>query len=462
MSRGQPDRRRTGSTSTPARAAKPAGRLAVTVLAVLLGTAGTTPVWAAPAVGRPAGMPGALDPTPGVEQVPDGRDRPTPQLVPQATPATQAATDPARSPAPSGDASAGTRATTAPADPSGLTGRLRPAGLGVEIVATDLLLAPDYWTNGGAVAELAMTVINTGRVSERVSLTYTLPGGLRDTGDEDCAAVDNTFRCPPRRLEAGGSSTFRTRLRITGDAWRRMPMAGTATATAIPTGDGTGTATAQRAFAVLFPAGPPTAGMALSAGEVGLVTGSRVRGSLNVRLGNTGTTPAAGSVEAVLPVGFRVTTVPDGCRSAGAQRLRCDLGTLPAGGAGSIRLPVSARSSAVSQAPLAGVVFGSLDPVEGPTRKMQASYRVVLTGAQAVSAPLSTAGPAATTAARRVSAPVAAAPERGWAQRLDPLTVVLAVIGVCVLALALATVSLRRRLRDDPGIGQPDDRRPPR
>lgn len=327
----------------------------------------------------------------------------------------------------------------------------------VAITVSDLILTDSYWIRSGGVADLTATVTNTGDLPRRVQVSYSLPAGLRATNATGCATGNGgQVRCAPRRLAAGASLTFVTRIRITAQAWRSMPLAGAVSVTA--TTPERGASTVVRDFGVLFPAGPPQPDMLLSAGEVDLPAGPGGDGALDVRLGNTGEVDAVGSVEAVLPKGLRVTTMPRGCRDAGATRLRCELGTVPAGRSSSIRLPVAGAGDVTRSAPLAGAVFAVLDPVDSGPREMRSSFRVLLARVSvpaAIPPRLSGTEPAGTDPAGTATPVAVTRPaQRGWSDPMDAVTIVGVVAGVATIALLLATVSLRRRLPTDPGPAQ--------
>lgn len=153
--------------------------------------------------------------------------------------------------------------------------------------------------------------------------------------------------------------------------------------------------TDDEGFAVLFPAGPPSAGVTLGADEVAFdVTGTPT--TLVVRLGNTGTADAAGTVDVVLPAGVTVPTPPSGCRPTvpsaavpaptdpdpsgagptGTSRVACDLGRVRAGQTATVRLPVAATPDAQRMAPLSGAAIGTLVPAHGRTDRIQMSFRI--------------------------------------------------------------------------------------
>lgn len=324
---------------------------------------------------------------------------------------------------------------------------------GVYITTGDIALGQDYWGRAATVADLRVTLANTGEVTELVRLSYTMPAGLTDAGTGGCAAGSNgTSQCAAWTVAPGGRFSTHVKVRVDGNAWKSMPLSGSVRATATVKGrPGVPAVTDNQGFAVLFPPGPPVPGVSLSAGEVNFdVTGQPT--SLEVRLGNTGRTDAAGTVEVVLPPGVTVPTAPAGCTAVGADRTRCDLGTIGAGRTGTARLPVSATTEAQRNAPLAGAVIGTLAPRAGKAKRIQMSFRINAVAAQSTPAPGFGATP--------VGSQGALPPFKQVGER-DGLTSVqktaIALIGasvlLVVLALTLATTSLRRRMVGEPPVG---------
>ncbi|GIJ30226.1 hypothetical protein Vqi01_53880 [Micromonospora qiuiae] len=163
---------------------------------------------------------------------------------------------------------------------------------------------------------------------------------------------------------------------------------------------------------------------------------------LTVRLGNRSAVDAQGRVEVVLPTGVTVPAAPSGCAAVEPTRTRCDLGSVPAGRTGELRLPVAATPQARRAAPLAGAVIGQLDPREGPSRRVRLSFRITVATPEEP-ATASPAGPVAAPA----GAATRAADRSGGASL--PARSVVSLIGLSallvLLALGLATLSLRRR-----------------
>ncbi|WP_433494919.1 hypothetical protein ACQP26_03425 [Micromonospora sp. CA-248089] len=340
-------------------------------------------------------------------------------------------------------------ATTAPAPPPVVPPvktppppPAQPAGgpLGVRVTTEDVVLPPAYWNADATVATLRVTVTNTGGRAERISLGYTLPPGLTDAGTPGCEPAGGAdHRCVGWDAEPGARFSATIRVRVDGDAWRTMPLAGSVQVTAVAPGV-TGAAYDDEGFAVLFPPGPPVPGISLRADEV-LFDISGAPSALTVRLGNTGKVDAAGRVEVLLPEGVSVAGAESGCAPVSADRTRCELGSLAAGRTATVRLTLAASAEAQRRAPLSGAVIGRLDPRSGRDRQVQMSFRISAAAADA-SPPV---GAPAPTGSQGV---LVAAGERdgGDTSTRWAAVALIAVSGLLVvLALTLATRSLRRR-----------------
>ncbi|MFI7550766.1 hypothetical protein ACIBQ2_13540 [Micromonospora sediminimaris] len=314
-----------------------------------------------------------------------------------------------------------------------------PVSAGVKVTTGDVTLPAGYWNAASTVATLNVTVTNTGSANAGVRLAYTLPAGLTDAGTDGCAADGNRkYRCGQWTTAPGAQFTTRLRIRVDGDAWRNMPLAGSVRVTA--TG-AAGTASDDEGFAVLFPPGPPAPGITMSAGEVTFDVDGASEGFL-VRLGNTGRADASGWVDVLLPAGVTVTTPPAGCVAAAATRTRCELGTVRSGRTEEVRLPVTATPQALRSAPLSGAVIGRLDPRNGADRRMQLSFRITAASPEQ----LAVVPPPATSPSLP---PAGAAPgDTGGSlsrQRTAMLLVTVSAL-LAVIAVGLATARLRRRV----------------
>jgi hypothetical protein len=415
----------------------------------------------APADGAPvtvlAGY--ATDPLPEPDVSTEPVSTPAPTGTPTAPAEPTATGTPTPTEPPATEPAATVPATTAPSaqpDPTWLPPtRPRPEGpqLGVYVTTDDLALTPTYWNAvAGTTVDLRVTVTNTGQVEEAIGLSYQLPAGLTDAGTVGCLRTGSVHRCTAWAVAAGTSFSTRLRIRVSGDAWQRMPVSGLVRATATAPGHPQLTpVTDEQGFAVLFPAGPPTAGVSLSASEVAFDISGAPAG-LELRLGNTGQVDSTGTVEIVLPAGVTVPAPPGGCRAGTVGRTRCELGTVRAGSAGVVRLTLAADAETQRRAPLAGAVNAVLTPVTGKAKRVQMSFRIV---AAAASVPAQSSDGVAPTSSQGVLAGARPGAIDGPnSTRLTAVGLIVLSVLLVVLALGLATVSLRRRseVTDPPAL----------
>ncbi|MCZ7421067.1 hypothetical protein O7605_16265 [Verrucosispora sp. WMMA2121] len=329
-----------------------------------------------------------------------------------------------------------------PADPT----LAPPAAAGVKVTTGDVTLPAGYWNSASMVVTLNVTVANTGTASAGVRLSYTLPAGLTDAGTSGCADAGNReHRCGQWTTAPGAEFSTRLRIRVDGDAWRNVPLAGSVRVTA--TG-AAGTASDDEGFAVLFPPGPPVPGITMSAGEV-TFDAEGAGTELLVRLGNTGRADADGRVDVLLPAGVTVATPPAGCVAVAATRTRCELGTVRSGRTEEVRLPVTATAQALRSAPLSGAVIGRLDPRHGADRRMQLSFRITATSPE-LPAVVSPPAPVTSPALR----PAGAAPGDGPAAGQRSTMLLITVSVLLVLAAGLVVAWLRRRASTLPTGGE--------
>ncbi|MEU5946871.1 hypothetical protein ABZ793_15080 [Micromonospora sp. NPDC047465] len=441
-------------------------RRTVPLLAISLAvglTVAAVPGWAAAAptaarvaaaatdpAGEPGTEPSTADPTdtgPVPSEAPSTTS-PPPESTPPAgttepTPTTTAPEEPAPTTAAPTLSAPPTAPSVPPVRPSApAPGSPAASPAGVHVTTDDITLTASYWNAPSTVTALRVTVTNTGAAPARIRLAYTLPAGLTDAGTRGCAHVGGgTHRCGEWTSAPGARFSTLLRVRVAGDAWRQMPLSGSVQVTA--TAPGAEPARDDEGFAVLFPPGPPAPGIRLEAGEVAFDISGGASG-LDVRLGNTGRVDADGRVEVVLPAGVTVPAPPPGCTAAGPTRTRCDLGTVPAGRAAHLRLPVSATPEAQRTAPLAGAVLGKLDPRSGRARQVQMSFRI--TAAAALANPV--ISPPAPTGSQGVLAADSPTLRAGGGSSVRQTAIILIAVStlLVVLALTLATTSLRRRL----------------
>ncbi|MEU4640012.1 hypothetical protein [Micromonospora sp. NPDC023814] len=425
-------------------------------------TVAAVPGWAAAAptaarvaaatdpVGEPGAEPSTADPTdtgPVPSEAPSTTSPPPASTPPAGTTEPTPTTTAPEGPAPTTAAPTVSAPPTAPSVPpvrpsAPAPGSPAAPSAGVRVTTDDITLTAAYWNAPSTVTTLRVTVTNTGAAPARIRLAYTLPAGLTDAGTRGCAHVGGgAHRCGEWTSAPGARFSTLIRVRVGGDAWRQMPLSGSVQVTA--TAPGAEPGRDDEGFAVLFPPGPPAPGIRLEAGEVAFDISGGASG-LDVRLGNTGRVDADGRIEVVLPAGVTVPTPPAACTAAGPTRTRCDLGTVPAGRAAHLRLPVSATPEAQRIAPLAGAVLGKLDPRSGRARQVQMSFRI--TAAAALATPV--VSPPAPTGSQGVLAADAPALRAGGSGSVRQTAIILIAVStlLVVLALTLATTSLRRRL----------------
>jgi hypothetical protein len=251
------------------------------------------------------------------------------------------------------------------------------AKLGVRVTAADLDLGPAYW-NGNGAGDFDIAVVNTGNVQEAIGGTYAMPAGVTGTGSSGtggCTTSGATFACS---LSPGATGRVTVRATVASDAWRGGKLlTGTATAKV------QGGPSHSDGFSVLFPPGPPTPGISLTASKLALGPASTPPqpdgGDLTVKLGNTGSTTATGAVEIVTPAGVDLVGFPAICKShrkVAADRDRCEVGSVTAGTvlSGAFRLAISPEARAA--APLTGAVYGYL---AGQTSvEVLANYQIIV------------------------------------------------------------------------------------
>ena len=103
-------------------------------------------------------------------------------------------------------------------------------------------LGTAYWHSRSTATELRVDVANTGQAAARFALLYTLPAGVTDAGTEGCApAGGQSYRCSAWTARAGAGWSMRIKVRVDGDAWKRMPLMGSVQVTASAPGSRRGT-----------------------------------------------------------------------------------------------------------------------------------------------------------------------------------------------------------------------------
>lgn len=359
-------------------------RLGRVVAAALLGVLTLAPL---------AGTGYALDPGPGTEETTPA-DTPTPtETIPEPSPTPTDAT-PTDTPAPSPTPEPPTTgpATIGPTGPNRI--------VGITVMAGNAVLGPAYWA-GNTNGSFAITVKNTGTLAARMNLRYTVPTGVSDVATGACAHGS----CLINSLEPGRVATLTVAISVNGDAWRNAPLAGRVdfTATAggyVPVSDSVN-------WGVIFPPGPPAAGIGLQVADVTLDADATVAGQLVIRLTNTGVRAAVGVLDLVVPAGVSVGELPADCqnkRQVDASTVECGLGPVAAGVQRAISIPLQVSDEARADAPLAGLVRAALTPSGQGTRTTQASYQIIAPQVQSGVSAASTASPAVPQPAGNASA----------------------------------------------------------
>ncbi|MFC4148573.1 hypothetical protein ACFO0M_20150 [Micromonospora mangrovi] len=409
---------------------------------------GADPTDATPTVDPTATDPAPTTPPP-TESAPPETTAPPPPPPPTTAPAPAPTTTAPANPAPTTTAPAPPPPAPAPPPPAPAPPTVPPAQpgqpvghLGVRVTTDDVVLTPAYWNAETTVATLRVTITNVGTAPELVRLGYTLPTGLTDAGTPGCAAAGGgSYRCGEWATAPGARFSSSIRVRVSATAWRAMPLSGSVQVTATAPGV-TGSTADNEGFAVLFPPGPPVPGISLRADEVAFdISGGA--SSLSVRLGNTGSVDAAGRVEVILPDGVTAPNPPAGCVAVAPTRTRCDVGAVPAGRYATLRLPVSATAEAQRNAPLSGAVVGRLDPRSGHDKQVQMTFRI--TAAAALATPVATPVPTGSQGVL-VAAGQGGGDEGLTSVQRTAITLITVSGLLVVLALALATTSLRRRM----------------
>jgi len=154
--------------------------------------------------------------------------------------------------------------------------------LGVKIDAGDLSLDSTYWQGNGGSGAIPIAVKNTGDHTESITISYSLPPGVRET--VPCACTNT--------VDAGAAWMATIRVSVDPEAWRRAPLSGTAAAVAsIASRPDLAPVRDQDGFSIILPPGPPTPGVSLNASDLVLPVQPARKPEvvgLSVRLANTG------------------------------------------------------------------------------------------------------------------------------------------------------------------------------
>ena len=373
---------------------------------------------------------GYADPDPGTGEI-SPADTPSAAETTQAPSPTPTDATPTDTPAPSPTPTTGP-ATIGPTGP-GLV-------LGMTVMAGNAVLGPPYWAGNGN-GSFTITVRNTGTLAARVNLHYTVPPKVSDAAAGACSHGS----CLIASLEPGRVATLPVAISVNGDAWRNAPLAGRIDFTG--TAGGYAPVSGSVDWGVIFPPGPPAAGINLQVADVSLDADVTVPGELVIRLTNTGQRPAAGVLDLVVPAGVSVAQLPADCQSrrqVDATTTECGLAPVPAGVQRAVSIPLEVSDEARANAPLAGLVRASLTPSGQATRTTQASYQIIAPQVQSGVSAASTASPA-------VPQPAGNASSSGGDPVAQPiilgsmLLLVLVALGLIVGVRGRELPSLRRR-----------------
>ncbi|GAA1029637.1 hypothetical protein GCM10009557_18860 [Virgisporangium ochraceum] len=335
-----------------------------------------------------------------------------------------------------------------------------PPAPAVAVTAEDIPVGAGYWQGLTETYPLKARVRNTGTPPVTAETRFTLPPGVelaRSEGGPGCTADSLVVTC---RIAPRSAATITLDVTVAPGLWRDPP---TGTVQVSATAGGR-TATDRARFGIDFPPGPPTPGIDLGVSDPFLPAdpadpeASTEPTTLEVRLSNTGSVRADGTVDVVTPPGVEVATVPAECVTrvrVSAERERCQVGRVPAGQRLTLRFTLVVDRAARAEAPLLGSVHGSLTPPGQDAAARQASYSVLISARPDERAgPTGGDDPDVTVAQPRRGAgfsgidPVDAGSRVG--QPLSVLPIVVSLIGVFTTVAAMVILPLRRR--PEPGV----------
>ena len=361
----------------------------------------------------------------------DPSDSPTPTET--SAPASPTPTDPT-----STDTPAPSPTPAAPTTGAGTTGPDRL--LSMTVMPGNAVLGPAYWSGNGS-GSFTITVKNTGNLAARVNLRYTLPTGVSDAATGPCSHGS----CLINSLDPGRLATLAVAISVNGDAWRNAPLVGRINFTA--TAVGYAPVSGAVDWGLVFPPGPPSAGIGLQVGDVTLEDDVTVPGQLVVYLTNTGARPAVGVLDLVVPAGVTLTQLPADCqnqRKVDTSTTECTLGSVPAGVRRTVSVPLQVSDEARANAPLAGLVRAALTPSGQGTRTTQASYQIIAPQVQSGVSAASTDSPVVPQPAGHTS-PTGGDPAAKPIIISSTLLLVLVALGLLVRARGRGLLSRRRR-----------------
>ncbi|MFC4997419.1 hypothetical protein ACFPIJ_06245 [Dactylosporangium cerinum] len=338
-------------------------------------------------------------------------------------------------------------ATTEP--PATQAPKVRKLTLG----ASNVELGGAYWQGDGK-AKLVISVQNSGEVREKVTGSYTFPGGDQNVTVADAYGTDGcTPDGPPKftcMLPPGGLGYLVVTVTVGPDAWK-VTGTGSVTVSALPDNS----LMRLRTFALTFTP-PPVPGIELTTDRPSLPaqpTPAVEQTALAVKLRNTGSAKAGGAIEVVTPPGVDVVSFPAVCKvkkKLSAERDRCEVGDIAAGKDVVASFGLSVSAAAHADLPLTGAVHGYLTPAGLAAIETRTDYTILGPPPVGESA-MPTAAPPSPVAVVAGTADPQQPASGGLltSERLSSLPFVGGIIGLVALVGFLVVLSLRRRLRDE-------------
>ncbi len=367
--------------------------------------------------------------------------------LPVETPAGRAAPAPDPDPTVSGS----------PSDPP-------PPPPAVEVTAQDIPVGAGYWQGAAETYRLTARVRNTGTPPVNADTRVTLPAGVKLAGSAagaGCVADGLAILCS---LPSGAAVTITVDVTVAPGLWRDPPSGTVQVRATAEAGDRT--ATDRATFGLDFPPGPPIPGIDLGVSDPFLPAdpadpdASTEPATLEVRLANTGSVQAEGTVDVVTPPGVELATVPAECVTrvrVSVERERCQVGRVPGGQRLALRFTLVVSRAGRAEAPLLGSVHGTLTPAGQDPAVRQASYSVVIAPRpDERAAQTGGSDPDVTVAQPRRGAgfggPDPADAESRIGQPLSVLPMLVSILGVFTTVAAMVVLPVRRRSgRPEPG-----------
>jgi hypothetical protein len=329
----------------------------------------------------------------------------------------------------------------------------RPA---IAVNASNIPIGAGYWQGAAETYRLTARVRNTGTSPVTVTTRVTLPPGvtLASSAAPGCDTDGLSADC---RLAPKVTVTITVDVTVAPGLWRDPP---TGTVEARADADDR-TVTDEATFGLDFPPGPPTPGIDLSISDPFLPAdppdAATETTKLEVRLANTGSVQADGTLDVVTPPGVEVATVPAECLTrirVSVDRERCQVGRVPAGQRFALTFTLVVTRAARAEAPLLGSVHGTLTPAGQDPAVRQASYSVLVYGRpDEQPEPTDNSDPAVTVAQPRRGAGIDGLdPDNAGSrigQSLATLPMFVSIAGVFAVVAAMVVLPMRRRM-DEP------------